>query len=208
MRFLESLKAAYERLFAERELYVRSQGSVRYITLSSRVQLFSAIVAVAIVVWALTFTIRSVVSDGVLASRDERIRTIQESYERRLARQKNRYERLSAALEDSERRFDELMAQFSDKHGRLSSKAGVELALQNRLEASRRRLREITTQRDETLERLEELRLRALEMERSMSEAKRLAKQRQESLSDFVATLDSTASERDAARGLVLALTA
>lgn len=195
-----------ERYFPEREVYVRSHGSVRYLTLSTRTQIIGAAAIVGIVAWATIFTVRSAVTSSHIASQDQALTEVRDAYESRVARLQDRYQRLQAELDDSERRFDEVMNQISSKHGQLENKAGVELALQGRLEASRRRLREVTAQRDETLTKLEELRLRTLEMERKLVEAQRAAEQRRASLDDFVATLDDTVGERDEARTKVRSL--
>lgn len=196
----DRMRDILERYFPEREVYVRSHGSVRYLTLSTRAQILAAVAVAAVVIWALTFTVRSAVSSSQIAYQDQALTEVREAYQARVTRLQDRYQRLQAELDDSERRFDEVMRQISSKHGQLENKAGVELALQGRLEASRRRLREVTAQRDETLTRLEELRLKSLEMERRLSEVQRDANQRRASLDDFVATLDETVGERDEAR--------
>lgn len=195
-----------ERFFPEREVYVRSHGSVRYLTLSSQTQALGAAAILAVVAWAIVFTVNSAVSSSHIAYQDQALNEVRGAYESRVARLQDRYQRLQAELDDSERRFDEVMNQISSKHGQLENKAGVELALQGRLEASRRRLREVTSQRDETLTKLEEMRLRTLEMERKLAEAQRAAEQRRASLDDFVATLDETVGERDEARTKVRTL--
>lgn len=189
-----------ERYFPEREVYVRSNGSVRYLTLSSQTQLLATAAVIGLVAWAMTFTVSATVSSSQIAYQDRAMVEVKDAYEQRFSRLQDRYERLQAELDDSERRFDQVMRQVSSNHGQIENKAGVELALQGRLEASRRRLREVTAQRDQTLTRLEELRLRSLQMERKLTEAQRAADQRRASLDDFVATLDETVGERDDAR--------
>ncbi|MEL6977458.1 MAG: DUF5930 domain-containing protein [Pseudomonadota bacterium] len=196
-----------ERLFPEREIYVRSNGSVRYITLGQRVQILTAAAIVGLVGWAGYASMRALASTTQSAHQDEAMLEIREAYEARVQRLQDRYQRLQAELNESERRFDDVIQQISSKHGQLTNETEFELALEGRLEASRRRLREVTAQRDETLTRLEEMRLSALEMERNLIEAQRAAEQRRDSLDDFVATLDETVGERDEARTTVRALT-
>ena len=203
---MDRVRDLLERHLPEREVYVRSQGSVRYLTLSSQMQLIGGAAAVVLVAWALYAAIGSAVTGSSAAYHDQALTEMREAYDSRVLRLQDRYQRLQAELDDSERRFDEVMNQISSKHGQLENKAGVELALQGRLEASRRRLREVTAQRDETLTKLEEFRLRALEMERKLAAAQREADRRRASLDDFVATLDETVGERDQARTKVRTL--
>lgn len=205
---IDWLSSVFERTFPEREIYVRSHGSVRYLTLSPRVQAVVAIASLGLVIWAATFTIRSYLSDTEIAFRDQALIEVREAYESRVRKLQDRYVRLEAELEDSERRFDEVMRQLSGKHGQLENAAGVELALEGRLDAGRRRLTEVTEQRDDALTKLEELRFASLEMERRLAEAQRLAEQRKASLDDFVSTMDDTSKERDSARKRVRELSA
>lgn len=204
---LSQIRTVIATAVPEREIYVRSQGSVRYVTLSPQTQLLAG-AALAACVGFMVVSIAGLALHGARnITPDQAIVDVKEAYEARVVRLQDRYQRLQAELDDSERRFDEVMRQISSRHGQLESKAGVEIALQGRLEAGRRRLREVTEQRDATLTQLEELRLRSLEMERKLSEARRAADQRRASLDDFVATLDETVGERDQARVKVRELT-
>lgn len=201
------LRALYERLFPEREVYVRSNGSVRYLTLRPEIQFFVAAAAVGLVVWATAFTVRSLLSETQIAYRDQAMLDLKEAYEARIAKLQSRYRRLEAELEDSERRFDQVMGQLSGSHGRLENAAGVEVVLEGRLSALRRRLQDVTEQRDDALTKLQEVRNTALETERRLAAAQFEADQRQAALDEFVATMESTASQRDDARRDVRALT-
>lgn len=196
----------FGKLFAEREVYVRSEGSVRYITLTTTTQVMIA-GATAMVLGGLLFLgARSIFFEAHPVSDEAAYAELRLAYEEQLGRLRDRYGRLEAELEASERRFDEELARVAAGTAALSGDAEIDAVVRRRLEESRRRLESITEQRDETLARLEELRLSALEMERRMAEAQRLAAERQASLADFAATLDETTSERDEARGRVRTL--
>jgi murein DD-endopeptidase MepM/ murein hydrolase activator NlpD len=203
----EHFKAFYETWFADREVYVRSHGSVRYITLSARLQLIGVVCAAFIGGWVVFSAMQTFLVEHRFVSEDQQVQAMRDAYESRLNRIRDRYDRLEAELDDSEKRFDKAMAQLSGKHGQLENQAGVELALQGSVEALRRRLREVSDERDEVAIRLDEIRLRARYMEQKFAEAQQLSDQRQASLNDFVSTLDSTAAERDEARVRVRALT-
>ena len=204
---MSRLRALYERFFPERELYVRSNGSVRYLTLRPEIQFVVTAAALGLVVWATAFTVRSLLSETQIAYRDQAMLDLKEAYEARIGKLQSRYRRLEAELEDSERRFDQVMGQLSGKHGQLENAAGVEVVLEGRLSALRRRLDDVTEQRDDSLTKLQELRNTTLETERRLAEAQFEADQRQAALDEFVATMENTANERDDARREVRALT-
>ncbi len=204
---MSRLTALYDRLFPEREVYVRSNGSVRYITLRPEVQFIVTAAAVGLVVWAMAFTVRSLLSETQIAYRDQAMLDLKAAYEARIAKLQSRYRRLEAELEDSERRFDQAMGQLSGQTGQLENAAGVEVVLEGRLSALRRRLQDVTEQRDDALTKLQEVRNATLETERRLAEAQFEADQRQAALDEFVATMETTANERDDARREVRALT-
>lgn len=208
LSIFEWLQSVLDRAFPEKEIYIRSQGAVRYLTIGPRTQIVALLVAALFMVWAGAATTSALLSGGSPVDLDQAVIDARQSYEQRVAKLQDRYARLEAELEDSERRFDEVMRQLSGKHGQLESAAGVELALQGRLDAGRRRMEELTEQRDDSLTKLQELRFRSLEMERRLAEVQRVAEQRKANLDDFVSTLESTANERDDARGRMRELSA
>lgn len=195
------------RAFPERELYVRSNGSVRYLTLSPFAQASLAVLVASFTGWAAFAAYEQVLAGGRAAYNDQAIVEVKEAYEARVRKVQDRYARLEAELTEAERRFDQVMRQLSGKHGQLEGAAGVEVALQGRLDASQRRLSEVTEQRDDALTKLEDLRLRSLEMERRLASAQRVAEQRRSNLEDFVSTLEMTTTERDDARNRMRDLT-
>ena len=117
-----------------------------------------------------------------------------------------RNQRLEAELEDSRRRFETVMQELTNQNGDMRDGATIEVALTQELDATRRRLRDAIGQRDEYLTELETARLTTLEMERRLAESQHLAEERQAQLQEFVSSMNSAASERDSARGLVESL--
>lgn len=66
-RVLEGTRELFEHIFPERQIYHRSHGEVRYISLSSRTQILASAVACALVLWVL-YTSASVFLSGHLLS--------------------------------------------------------------------------------------------------------------------------------------------
>lgn len=203
---MSRLREFSERYFPERELYVRSKGSVRYVTLSSRSQVLMLAAALAVVLWAVAFTARAFISDTVIASQDQALADASSVYRARIATLEDRYARLEEELRDSEKRLDQAVQRLTESSVARTGPSHVEDVLQGRIEASARRLLEVTEQRDDALKQLEELRLRTLEMEQRLAAAQRTAEERRASLDDFIGTFEQAVSERDKARETVLGL--
>lgn len=194
------LGAMFGRVFPDREIYIRSEGSMRYLTVGGGVQAVLLVALLGLAGWGGYSAISAYLAEGELAYRDQAMIELRESYEARVARLQARYDRLLAERDEAEDRFDALLKEFSGKHGELTSTASVEVALQGQLAALRKRVREVTAQHHDTLTALEDLRLEKLAMERDLAKAKRAAADKEQSLADFVATLDETVGERDTAR--------
>lgn len=200
------MRSFFARIFPEREIYFRSHGAVRYVTLSTVTQLFFAVLLVGGAAFAGYAAVRSFTAGPNLASSGDAAVAAQVDYDRRLGIMSRENRRLQAELEDSQRRFEAVMRQLSSRQGELGDEATLELALNQELEATRRRLRDVTEQRDQYLTELEDARLSVIDMERRLAETQRLAQERQEHLQDFVSTMDSTVAERDDARQRVRSL--
>ncbi len=203
---MSRLREIYLRFFPEREIYVRSQGAMRYVTLSPRVQFIGAVLAFGLVGFVASLAFRTleaeeqiVASSSVVADatreRDERIRVLTD-----------RNERLRAELADSERRLTDILSQTDDIVGERASLTGVEQVLQGRLDAARRRLEDVIRDRNEKLRELEDLRRRVLDLEQQLSTAQQTAEDRRQNLDDFVGALETTTQERDEARETILSL--
>ncbi|MEL6316361.1 MAG: DUF5930 domain-containing protein [Pseudomonadota bacterium] len=202
----KSVRSLVSRWFPERELYIRSEGAVRYVTVSTRLQIGVTLAALLTLAVLVALAARGVVSGGRIVTSDQAVLEARAAYDDRARELQDRYARLEAELEDSERRFDQVMRQLAGQHGQVGDPVQVDDALEERLDASRRRLRDVTQQRDDVLSKLEEMRFRALELERRLTEAQRLAGERKDNLDDFVGALEDASSEREDARRRVRAL--
>ena len=75
-----TLTRVYGRLFPERQIYVRSEGEVRFVTFSGKVQLGLASVVLIIGAWFAFSTFQYVFQNDIIAAKNERIRAGQEAY--------------------------------------------------------------------------------------------------------------------------------
>ncbi|MCI4665196.1 MAG: DUF5930 domain-containing protein [Neomegalonema sp.] len=203
---MSRVREFFDRYFPERELYVRSQGAVRYVTLTTRAQLFILSAVTGVLVWAITFTALSFMSDTVIASRDQELVEVTSEYKDRIKLLEGRYARLAAELSDSERRLDEAIKRLRDTSTGRTGSSAVEDVLQGRIEASARRLADVTSERDKAQKSLEEMKRRKLEIERRLTAVQRTADERQAAFDDFTSTFKDAVSERDKARETVLRL--
>lgn len=197
----EYLLATYARLYPERQVYVRSEGSIRYLTLSPRTQLAASCAAVALVGWALLATVSSYLSDSRLNSLDLKLIEVREAYEARISKMNEEYSRLEAEFIESEKRLDDVVAKLTASGNAPAAAVGqLEQALQSRNEALRRRVEELAAQRAEAQNKLQELQRASREIEVVLAEARLRESEQKKALDSVTSALSTTARERDDAR--------
>ena len=74
------LTRVYGHLFPERQIYLRSEGEVRFATFTAKAQLGLALMALMVGVWIAFATFQYVFQNDIIASKNERIRVGQEAY--------------------------------------------------------------------------------------------------------------------------------
>lgn len=204
---MSRLRDFFERYFPERELYVRSQGSMRYVTLSPRIQVLSIILVFLLIGWAIVAAVAALTSDRGVTTFDAALSKATQEYQERAKWLEDQNARMRAELKDSEQRLIEVLNQMRSSAGGRTSDTKIIDTIQARLEASRRRLDSVTGQRDDALRRLDDFSRQARQLEQRLTEARKTAQERQVSLQDFVKTLDKTSNERDAANREINTLT-
>ena len=80
------------RVFPERQLFLRSEGHVRFITITSYVQMGLAAAGVALAIWGLTTSYVFLTRDSVLASKERALNALSDDYDA-LSRDYTRLER-------------------------------------------------------------------------------------------------------------------
>jgi len=199
-RITEAAKIAFDKYFAERQIYVRSGGEVRYLTLSQRFQCGAAICATLFVFWCAFATVSTYVSDSQVESKNMALVEIREAYEKRLEKQKSKYDELEQDLFESEKRFDVVLEQLNGKQGRLIDAASVESTLEVRLAAIKKRLETVTEERNEAVYKFTNMRMNAAQVEDALEGARKREEQMKETLQSVSTALTTAAADRDSAR--------
>lgn len=143
-RIVEWLRERQRRLFPERQIFVRSNGVVRFVKLSGRQQMRLLLIPAGLFVaiaWAgvaLIVQERTIVGDGQEIGRLQQER--QQIAEERQS--------LRNAIADWSRRYEEIASDLERKHEILASLTQNRSALESRLHSMRHELAELAQQRE------------------------------------------------------------
>jgi murein DD-endopeptidase MepM/ murein hydrolase activator NlpD len=110
-----TLTRVYGRLFPERQIYVRSEGEVRFVTFSGKAQLGLASVALIIGAWMAFSTFQYVFQNDIIAAKNERIRAGQEAYLALESEMRDTQIRFISAAQDLDAKHNQLIALVSQK---------------------------------------------------------------------------------------------
>lgn len=136
--FRERFAAAYARFFQPREILVRADGRVAYVTLSSRLQQIAAAVTLVGFVWLAYATVSFLVSERQLADKNDEIERAQRAYAQLMQDVAGAYDQFTQIARNMEANEAELLGLMNGAAG------GTDLeTLQGRLEdmaAARRTL--------------------------------------------------------------------
>lgn len=128
---MSEIKSYLNNLFADRQLYIRSQGNVRFISLSRRTLLAMSGLLVAATAWVGVASYHMVFQDDIAAQREQAVHAQQRAYESQIAQLQLAYDDVNARLalttdwfnettNNLEKRHDELNQVF-EQHARISS---------------------------------------------------------------------------------------
>ncbi|MFZ4071324.1 MAG: peptidoglycan DD-metalloendopeptidase family protein [Caulobacterales bacterium] len=106
----------FERAFPERQIYHRSGGSVRYVSLSPSKQVLLALGAVGIAGWCAYATVNVVLSGQMMAQQDHEVERLEQKYERFLRTARAREAAARAQLEERTVAFDRATEEFERRH--------------------------------------------------------------------------------------------
>ncbi len=124
-----TLARVYGRLFPERQIYVRSEGEVRFITFSGRVQLGLASIVLLLGAWFSFSTFQYVFQNDIIAAKNERIRAGQVAYAA-----------LEGEMQETQLRFITAARDLDAKHSQLISLVSHKENLEARLNEISQRL--------------------------------------------------------------------
>jgi murein DD-endopeptidase MepM/ murein hydrolase activator NlpD len=121
-----TLTRVYGRLFPERQIYLRTDGEVRFVTFSGKLQLGLASFVLLLGAWFTFSTFQYIFQNDIIAAKNERIRAGQEAYRV-----------LEGEIRDTQLRFINAARDLDAKHSQL-------IALVSHKENLERRLDEIS----------------------------------------------------------------
>jgi len=128
-------RALFDRVFPERQIYHRSGGTVRYISLSPQKQALLALGAVGVAGWCVYATANIVLQGPVTGATNPETQRQIASYERMLTEAQAQTSAMQAQLNERTRDYENLTREYEQRHNVLSSL--VELARGSTLSMAR-----------------------------------------------------------------------
>ncbi len=113
-------RALFDRVFPERQIYHRSGGTVRYISLSPHKQAAMAIGAVGVSAWCVYATASMMLQGPVTAGGNPETQRQIASYERMLTEAQAQNSAMQAQLDERTRNYEENMREYEQRHNVLS----------------------------------------------------------------------------------------
>jgi len=107
-------------LFAERQVYVRKNGSVTFVPLSSRSLVILTVMFVLVAAWVGYASVHVIFNQGLGAQREQEVREMQLAYENELNRLRLAYDDLNAQLVLTQDWFSETTENLEKRHNDLT----------------------------------------------------------------------------------------
>lgn len=114
-------RALFDRVFPERQIYHRSGGSVRYVSLSPPKQALMALGAVGVAGWCSYATVTVVLGGQQLSQRDAEVDRMQRKYERLLADLNHEAAAMRNQLEENRSSTEQVIDEFQRRHETLKT---------------------------------------------------------------------------------------
>lgn len=120
-QFGSRARAFFDRIFPERQIYHRSGGTVRYVSLSPGKQALLALGAVGVASWCVYATANVVMEGPQASASNNEIERERAKYDRWLNESRAQAAAYQAQLEERTRQFDQATAEFESRHEVLRS---------------------------------------------------------------------------------------
>jgi murein DD-endopeptidase MepM/ murein hydrolase activator NlpD len=120
-KFGSRARQFFDRAFPERQIYHRSGGSVRYVSLSPGKQALLALGAVSLAGWCVYATANTVLAGAQATSSNAEVERERAKYDRWLNESRAQAAAAQAQLEERTRQFDRATADFESRHEVLRS---------------------------------------------------------------------------------------
>lgn len=117
---VRKIKWFFNGYFVEKQIYIRSAGSVRYISLSARSQSLLALMLVALCLWTGFTTVRSIFAEQIAQQQTANLRLKLLEYQDRLNQLQVAYDGLNGQLALTKDWFNETTAQLEARHNTLT----------------------------------------------------------------------------------------
>jgi murein DD-endopeptidase MepM/ murein hydrolase activator NlpD len=115
-QFGSRARAFFDRVFPERQIYHRSGGTVRYISLSPSKQALLALGAVGVAGWCAYASVNVIMSGQLMSSANEQESRTEQKYKRWLAEARAREAAAQAQLEERTAAFSRATDEFERRH--------------------------------------------------------------------------------------------
>lgn len=119
-RFMNNLKEKLREIFAERQIYVRKNGSVTFVPLSTRSFFVLTMLFVMVAGWVGYASVHVIFNNGLGAKREQEVREMQLAYENELNKLRLSYDDLNAQLVLTRDWFAETTDNLEKRHNDLT----------------------------------------------------------------------------------------
>jgi murein DD-endopeptidase MepM/ murein hydrolase activator NlpD len=109
-------RVLFERAFPERQIYHRSGGTVRYVSLSPSKQVLLALGAVGIAGWCAYASVNVLIRGQILSAQNEEIDRLEQKYQRWLRESRAREAAAQAQLSERTQAFERATSEFERRH--------------------------------------------------------------------------------------------
>jgi murein DD-endopeptidase MepM/ murein hydrolase activator NlpD len=120
-------------LFPERQIYIRSDGRVQFLTFTSQMQAITAGISLLFLGWVAFTSVNVIFKDRILAAKERHFQQMQASYESRIADLQLSYDELNGALVIAQDRFKTIADSFEIKQQALAAVIEHKKTLQSSL---------------------------------------------------------------------------
>ncbi len=149
-----------DRLFPDRQIFLRTHGEVRFIEMSQRRQIALAGVVASALVWLLVSSVLVLWNGAIIADQNQRLEAMATAYDQ-----------LSANMRDNQAQLFATTEMLEGKHQDLRSLMSQRLALKNALSDISKALEETSQERDNALGEQADLRAELNNLERRLRNA-------------------------------------
>lgn len=114
------IKTRLNKLFADKQIYIRSQGKVIFVPLSARSQIFLGSFLAAVCLWVGFASVNVLFQDRIVDQRETQLREMQLAYETELSRLQRAYDDLNAQLVLTRDWFTQTTDKLEARHNQLN----------------------------------------------------------------------------------------